>query len=237
MRIEAPPVDLIILAGDHHGKYEELKAQIERFGLKNALILHVGDGNEGCPGFHKETMTQLDEWMRQRNCHYWSIRGNHSDPSFFQGQWLLPNAKLLPDYSRATLAGKEWLFVGGAVSIDRSETIPGISWWEGENFQETDEPLEPCDVLVTHTGPPWIQMEGKSGLVAHYEHVETNLFGDSDLWEQIQEESKALERLFQKTRPHQWFLGHFHQHKQVTEHGCITTIVAMEELMEYRASS
>ena len=52
----------------------------------------------------------------------------------FDGSIMMPNFKLLPDYSRLVINGESWLFVGVAVSINRIEREAGETWWIGEEM-------------------------------------------------------------------------------------------------------
>jgi hypothetical protein len=53
---------------------------------------------------------------------------------------MLPNFKLLPDYTTLHMNGQSWLLVGGAISIDRIDRVLERTWWPGEAFQLRGEP-------------------------------------------------------------------------------------------------
>lgn len=104
-----------------------------RNGWKDAQVVHVGDGEEGYPGsWDEETAARLDKGFAALGIEYLSIRGNHSNPHVFDGSIMLPNFKLLPDYSRLEINVESWLFVGGVVSINRIEREAGNTWWPEE---------------------------------------------------------------------------------------------------------
>jgi len=66
---------------------------------------------------------------------------------------MLPNFKLVPDYTRLEINGQSWLFVGGAVSINRIDREEGKTWWPNEDMVLREDLAIPSDVLVTHAGP------------------------------------------------------------------------------------
>jgi Calcineurin-like phosphoesterase len=230
---QEPPVETIILVGDHHGHYETLQEKIQDLGIKNTLILHAGDGSEGMDWFTDAYIASLNTWFAKRNCHYWSIRGNHSNREFFQGNHLFPNFKLLPDYSRAQIQGENWLFAGGAVSINRVQLTYGKNWWPEEEFTPAPENIEPCDILLTHGGPQWIGSIGKSPMIQSYENKEIELCGKSKLYEEIMEEGKLHQQLFEKVRPKKWYMGHFHFSQTLTYEGCKARVLAELEFFEH----
>ncbi len=111
------------ILGDHHSNYDDLIRALLRRGLRNCRLVHVGDGEVGYPdSWDHETPEQLDNAFASLDIQYLSIRGNHSNPAVFDGSVNLPNFQLLPDYTRLELDGQTWLFVGGAVSVNR---LPG----------------------------------------------------------------------------------------------------------------
>jgi Calcineurin-like phosphoesterase len=142
------------LLGDHHSNYDDLIRALLRRGMRGVRIIHVGDGEEGYPdSWDSETPEQLDNAFASLDIEYLSIRGNHSNPHVFDGSVNLPNFKLLPDYARLEIDSESWLFVGGAISIDRLNRIPNETWWPEEEMVLREELSAKADVLVTHTGP------------------------------------------------------------------------------------
>ena len=149
------------LLGDHHSHYDDLIRALLRRGLRQCRIIHVGDGEEGYPeSWDSETAERLDNAFASLEIEYLSIRGNHSNPHVFDGSVNLPNFKLLSDYSHLEIEGESWLFVGGAISVNRLDRIPNETWWVEEEMILDETRAQPADVLVTHSGPscaipPW----------------------------------------------------------------------------------
>lgn len=142
----------IYLLGDHHGYTGEFFKAIAKQSVRDAVILHGGDGEEGI-SFGPRQFEELNAEFAKRNLLFLGMRGNHCDPNLFNGSIDLPHYRLVPDYTRLSINGQSWLLIGGAISIDRLDRVPGIEWWPGENFQLRRDLIGPADVLVTHSGP------------------------------------------------------------------------------------
>ena len=197
------------LLGDHHSNYDDLIRALLRRGLRNVRIIHVGDGEEGYPdSWDSETPEQLDNAFASLDIEYFSIRGNHSNPHVFDGTVNLPNFKLLRDYTRLEINGESWLFVGGAISIDRLNRIPNETWWPTEEMILDESRAQSADVLVTHSGPT-SSVPPVSNFLLGYIHAEEQ-FGRDTLYGELRDEATRHDRLFELVRPRQWYHGHFH---------------------------
>lgn len=134
----------IYLLGDHHGDYKTLFATLDHGNIRDAVVIHVGDGEEGYPGWGSSTARNLNKQFAQRGVEYLSIRGNHLNPHVFDGRVMLPNFNLLPDYSRLELNGQLWLFVCGAIDINRIDRILGETLWPQKAFDFRDDSGTPA---------------------------------------------------------------------------------------------
>ena len=145
----------VYIIGDHHGSYNNVMHKLYANGIKDCLLIHVGDGGEGFYSHEEElkTFNILNAEFESLGIEYMSIRGNHSDPAYFDGSINLSHFKLLPDYSRQVINGEEFLFVGGAISIDRAIRVLNKSYWADEPFVLKPELAGKCDVLITHSAP------------------------------------------------------------------------------------
>src|ERR1700753_1506161 len=118
----------ILHLGDIHGRFENLKKLIKRYKIgKNdevAYIIQCGDFGIGFhPTTDEENLHLLNKFLKRRNIIMIVIRGNHDDPSFFTGTHIFSNLKLVSDYSTMDIYGIKYLFVGGAISIDRKPRL------------------------------------------------------------------------------------------------------------------
>ncbi|MCU0750384.1 MAG: hypothetical protein MUF13_12640 [Akkermansiaceae bacterium] len=207
------------LLGDHHTNYDQLLQALLRNGWRDARIIHVGDGEEGYPGkWDDETAQRLDKGFSALGIEYLSIRGNHSNPHVFDGSILLPNFKLLPDYSRLEINGESWLFVGGAVSINRIERELGKTWWVEEDMVLREDLAHPADVLVTHAGPSWLCPPTNLMVEAFIRSEEA--IGCNSLRQELADEQVRHDRLFDLVKPRHWYFGHYHHRADHQHEGC-----------------
>jgi hypothetical protein len=219
--------------GDHHGEIENLLAILDARGIRNSVIVHVGDGHEGLQKCGMSELMSLNQEFAFRGVEYLSIRGNHCNPCYFEGQHLLSNLKLLPDYYRRSINGETWLFAGGAVSINRIDKIGSGEWWSHEDFRLDPTKIRPADVLVTHSGPSWIGPGCSSPLIKSYARAEED-FGTSSLIADLKEERRRHDELFRLVKPRTWYLGHFHERAEKTRSGCRTRILDCLELIRHQ---
>jgi hypothetical protein len=207
------------LLGDHHADYDDLLRAILRKGLRGVRIIHVGDGEEGYPDvWDGETAERLDNGFASLDIEYLSIRGNHSNPHVFDGSIMLPNFKLLPDYTRMEIDGESWLFVGGAVSINRLDREPGKTWWPEEDMVLREDLAGPADVLVTHGGPLWLAPP-PNPLVECFIQAEEAI-DCKTLRQELLDEQIRHDRLFELVRPRFWYYGHHHHSATHQHEGC-----------------
>jgi hypothetical protein len=218
----------IYLVGDIHSAYDTLFRKIEHLDLKDCYLLHVGDGGEGFLPQHKQ-VRQFEHYnnrFKKRNILFKSIRGNHSDPSYFLGQYTLSHFELLPDYTIRNYNGEKFLFVGGAVSIDRRLRVPHMSWWENEEFDLRPELIEKCDVLITHSAPSWNGECSKQGL-------ENWCLQDPKLWDDCLKERKNHDKLIDLCKPEKHYCGHMHTSSTTYYNGCLSKILNILEIVEH----
>ena len=141
------------LLGDHHGDYAGLFGIPDELSIRDAVVIHVGDGHEGFPECGQPVLERLNQEFATRGIEYLSIRGNHCNPVFFEGNHLLSNLKLLPDYTRLELNGEAWLFVGGAVSVNRIDKIQcgeGCGPQKEDQWELSKAQAEECDQEKGH---------------------------------------------------------------------------------------
>lgn len=220
------------ILGDNHGDYDTLFEILDSRNIRDAIVIHVGDGHEGFAECGNEILKSLNQEFASRNIEYLSIRGNHCNPTYFEGQHLYSHLKLLPDYSCKTINGENWLFAGGAVSVNRIDKIGTGQWWSHEDFRLDEAKAGPADVLVTHSGPSWIGPGCSSPLIKAFVRAEEE-FGTSSLIVDLKEERRRHDELFRLVRPKTWYLGHFHERTEKTRSGCRTRIVDCLELIRH----
>jgi len=227
--METVKTNLLLVLGDTHGEWSTLFNYLERINCSDAVICHVGDVGIGFRGIKKlevGSLQVINDMLAERNIVMYAIRGNHDDPAYFDGSHNLSNLKLLPDYTLMNINGEHFLFVGGAVSIDRKSRTIHKSWWPNEVLVLDESKVEQCDVLITHTAPSWIGPTDKTG-IKHYSDI------DESLWSECVEERATIDKLINLTKPKKHYCGHFHESALAKNNGCISRIVNIMELVEH----
>jgi hypothetical protein len=222
------------LLGDHHcPDHDVLVKALAKRGLRHCRVIHLGDGEEGYPESWKpETPERLDADLAKLGIQYFSIRGNHSNPHVFDGSIDLPNFKLLTDYTHLEIDRENWLFVGGAISIDRLDRKPGITWWPEEEMVLKEELAGKADVLVTHTGPSWTTPP-PNNLLDLYIQAEIAI-GTKTLRRELLDEQVRHEQLFELVQPKQWYHGHHHHSATRQVGNCTIRQLGIAELVMHK---
>lgn len=223
---------VVYLIGDLHGNNDALIRRIKAGDLRDCVLICVGDFGVGFQDQKHKEMARLkflNEFFQTRNIQFYSIAGNHDDPDYFRGETrvVLSNLELLEDYTLKEFNGERFLFVGGAVSIDRIMRIPGRSWWEDEVFVLDPDRVQKCDVLITHSCPSWsgpFDKQGISGWCAK----------DPTLWEECVKERKDHDELIKLSEAKRHYCGHFHLSSLVDFGDCWSKILDIEEIVEHR---
>ena len=243
-----------IYIGDIHGSFKTMCFYIEEYDIRDCNLIQVGDlglGFNSLPADLKNLET-LNEIMKDRNIHFYAIRGNHDDPEFWYGRNIdFTNLHLVQDYEVLEIGGDNILFCGGGISIDRSYRDQTKTWFKGEEFVLDHERIksvidnnERIDVIVTHSAPTFFSPEGiKSSLVEDYHRLEQELWG-TNLKKDLLQERKNLEILHDEILEYFdvkfWVYGHFHssdhryhRHTRVDGKEVITKHVLLD-IMEFK---
>ncbi len=72
----SPAMKPIYILGDHHGDYETVFSAPKERGIRDATVIHVGDGTEGFPGWPTTSDMRLNRDFSSLGIEYLSIRGN-----------------------------------------------------------------------------------------------------------------------------------------------------------------
>lgn len=222
----------IIFVGDIHGLWGNLFDRIEARDIRDCYLIGVGDLGVGfrySPEGEVAGFEKINEFFKSRNISFLGIRGNHDDPAYFKGEKRprFSHFELLEDYTSLTLNGSKFLFVGGAISIDRLFRKPFVSYWPDEDFVLDKSKVVPCDVLVTHTAPTWNGPFDKEGIAFYCEK-------DPQLWDDCFKERKDMDRLLELAKPKHHYAGHFHTYCSVEHNGCLSRILDELQFHEHR---
>lgn len=216
----------IYLIGDNHGEYEKMFRIIKQYGLQNCYLIHVGDGGEGFSPPRKQIkqFKFLNNFFKNRNIFYKSIRGNHSDPKYFSGhnRCALSHFELLADYTTATYNQKEIMFIGGAISIDRVDRKLNTSYWLDEALNFDADRCKKVDILVTHTSPFF---------KAFNKINESFIQRDTSLTQDINKERADMVKILGICKPELHVCGHFHVSSSERIDTCTHRILSIDEVI------
>lgn len=236
----------IYIVGDVHGRFDLLQQEIKRFDLRDCIIICVGDLGIGFefkynPMKEHRIHAQQNEWFGRRGIKFYSIRGNHDDPQFFRGDTrvVYDNFEMLEDYTTLDLNGEKFLFIGGAISVDR-ECVSrsgvkyrreGETYWKEEVLVLHPDKLQDCDVLITHTAPSWNGPLDKEGIrsIVDYDIV------DPTLWDECIAERRTIDEIIRNVRPKMHYCGHFHCYSWCENWDCYSTILSILQFKEHRS--
>lgn len=158
----------ILLAGDTHNDIDHVRyllAIAKQYDIGS--IVQLGDW-----GFQWPEVGQVDQLkvlLKEAKVHLSFIDGNHEGYPLLKRDHFFganhpcamgPNLTYIPRGVTFALGGVRFAALGGAVSIDRAQRIPGQSWWPEEKITSGDmlrltqnAQRFKVDVLVTHDAP------------------------------------------------------------------------------------
>ncbi len=222
----------IYVLGDTHGNWYEVFFYINNYDIRDCYLIHVGDGGEGFSPKDQQMkqFESLNDKFKEKNINYLSIRGNHSDPSYFKGdnRVVLSNFELIEDYTVAQYGDKKIQFIGGATSIDRLARREGVSYWSGEKVDYQPDKCEKVDFLITHTAPSYCFPQKFNEIVYGWSKEDKNLISD------LLEERSKMDQLFAICRPKIHCYGHFHSSWSEEINDCFHKLLNINEIWEYR---
>lgn len=202
----------IRLIGDVHGKWDAYAALIKDV----PVSIQVGDMGVGFFNPETETYSMPPEDLMVKGSHKY-IRGNHDNPNFFN---LSPYS--IKDGTTEEVFGGgsgNWMFCGGAYSVDHHLRTIGVDWWGDEELTihrfikiiNNYEIVKP-KVMVTHDCPQSLLSEN---------FFDRKIEGSSRT-------RQALQAMLESHQPEFWFFGHWH--KTICEKIGKTTFVCLAEL-------
>jgi len=191
----------IVVMGDTHMDFGWVNSFINKRHPK--IILQVGDF-----GYWPKCSTYT-EIKTQGTKIYW-CDGNHEDFANLKTDKIneiQPNVYYMPRGSTLVLPdGRTVLFIGGAASHDKDWRTPGLDWFPHEIITQKDldnlpDPNTKIDIVISHTCP----------LV--FNPIANPLYPQDP-------SQLALELVFDRFRPKQWYFGHYHMYIKGDYCGC-----------------
>lgn len=230
-------VNDIYVLGDIHGKISIIEELIIKNDLKNCYILCVGDFGIGSflPDIGENGFIKLNNLLKSKNIIFYTIRGNHDNPKYFDGSYTYSNLKLLKDYHFEIINDIRFLFVGGAISIDRILRMkkdlfmmnPNLKcWWADEKFIYDETKIKECDILITHSCSSWqvSQLLLNNNILDNISIIDYTLIND------LKDEQNDIGKLMINCKCKQSYHGHFHMSNFIDRHDIRSMILDINEL-------
>lgn len=166
-------IEHVFCIGDIHGDFESVIGWIKRYELTDCALIFCGDCGFGFNKleYYKQTLSKIKKVCKKNNVYCLFGRGNHDDPEYFDCKLFKKGfVRTLRDYTVLQFYGKDdtefvsvpnktILWVGGAISIDRTYRIKETErnahnyarWHNGISF---DEALKKCRQIYWENEPP-----------------------------------------------------------------------------------
>jgi len=234
---------MIVFIGDVHGEFKELAAKLSRSEILRSSLIQVGDFGVG----FKNKVLEANELEILNNClmtgenHLYVIRGNHDNPEYFEASSGFSNIRFLPDFTLLDVEGRTRLLAGGAISIDRTLRLPGVSYWPGEGFVFNEALVDrklngitKIDIVVTHNSPEQFHPTELAEIVIAYSLRDKSLL--AELKHERLAHSRLMNFLIQKgLKPLNWYYGHFHESFSGKYQGIRYRVLGCSEFFEHDA--
>lgn len=234
MNIIAKHNDLpIAVIGDIHGEFNVIIKKVKHYDLNDVVLLVAGDMGVGFnynnprePKKEKVRLLYLNQFLKRHNIFLYIVRGNHDNPSFYDGKHNLSNLIFMQDYDIVQVGEYMILGVGGATSVDRKpnhhfkdykgENHPGrrenVDWWPNEKVIYDEEKLNVIagiDIVVTHTCPDFVHPPVLGDNVWKWCDCDPEL--KSELIEERELMGKIYDKLNELSVIKWWYYAHYHQ--------------------------
>ena len=205
---------LLIFSGDIHGNLKGIVWKISiQYQLRNVDLIIAGDFGVGfgAPSAMDVQYNSVKDRLEKYDINIYVVRGNHDDPSYFDGKHDYSRLKFLEDHKIYDICGKKIYPVGGAHSVDRVGRIDenndyihyGSSrrcWWENEppikNYKNLPDNV---DIVVSHEAP------------ISFEPVVVRETEDLKLWNDILDARNYLNYILNHVKISWWIHGHYHR--------------------------
>lgn len=201
--------------GDIHGNFNVLSKFINNYDIEDSVLIQVGD-------FHTKPnasiLEDLQDFLDITNNKLIICRGNHDHyynhypeegtPTY---KHINPDIlKFAKDYELIEIDGFNYLFIGGAISIDRTDNINCPFIWEKEKVKQLEDwqllEFKKIDVMVTHTCANYFTPYHFNDMCYRYFKV------DPTLEKELIDERQYLNRVIDIVKPRMAINGHFHHH-------------------------
>lgn len=222
------------ICGDLHGDASKILQWSDA--VENSTLIHVGDL---C--IVQYDLERLAYKLSKRNNKFISCRGNHEVSQEYDfGFKVGDSIELVADYSIRTINGKNYFFIGGAISLDRKYRLAFKERYpHRENWYREDEALvykpelipADIDVLITHTAPPEFLPKADPLFLKKFADQDDKLMVD------IRRERDNIRAIYEdcasKTRVKHSFFGHWHMSESGEYKGIRYRGLNIKEIIEF----
>lgn len=205
---------LLLFSGDIHGELKKIVWKVcIQLGIRNSSLIVAGDFGVGFgrPGAMDVLYGSVKKRLEEYDLTIYVVRGNHDDPSYFDGLHDYPRVKFLRDHETYEIEGKTIYVLGGAHSIDRVSRIEEDqvaekygskkrTWWKDEPIVKKYEDLpEKVDIIVSHEAP------------LSFDPVIVRKLEDLELWRDVLDSRSYLNHVLGEVNTDWWIHGHYHK--------------------------
>jgi hypothetical protein len=219
-----------IIVGDTHGSFPDFLRQ------KNLTAFHVGDFGAGFPGMYWKINT-MNDILVQNNSHLYVNRGNHDNPDYWVNKPKFSNIHFVPSYETVNHNEETYLFLGGAISVDRSARVVGVSHWHDEGFDYSLDSLlavknlDKVTYVISHTAPTDCYPQGFGQICYDYGKQ------DKTLLDELTQERNNMQIICREIfgrcpKLKHWYYGHFHPRNNVAS--SLFTCLAIDDFVEIK---
>lgn len=195
---------IVDIVGDVHGDFKKLKYMIESVVPKADYTIACGDFGYWPSMLFFNDLKQID----LKTAKLFFCDGNHENHLSLQNLGntteIHSNVFYIKRGTIVPLGETNFLFMGGADSIDKHVRTPGFDWFVEENisyknienFEENFKRHGKVDIVISHTCPN------------EFEIIDEQFLRVSD------PNRDVLSYILQKTNPKKWYFGHWHIYKK-----------------------
>lgn len=224
------------LLGDVHGEWGCILRHLNSASLfdnedrHKVCYIQVGDFNIGYNEIEKEfnKLKILNNNLLDKESDLYIIRGNHDDPHWFnvdnyvEYKNQLTNIFFVPDYTILNINFENFLFIGGAISIDRNYSkIHRLKYWEDEVVKfdfELVKNLRDIDRVICHTAPDFVEPIELSKIVYNFAKNDDLLL--NDLRDERKNLANLVTTLMENNKIKTFAYGHFHNTYKFYHNDC-----------------
>jgi predicted phosphodiesterase len=222
------------VSGDSHSNLTKIKQWNKS--VENSVLIHAGD-----LGLGEWDLKNTSRKLNKNNNYLIAIAGNHEKKELFDGRIYNNSIELVKDYTVKEINGEKFLFIGGAISLDRAYRKqiklekPKIENWYRDNeavyYDPIVETLTGIDVLITHTAP--------RKFIPNLDPLFLKRFtvDDPELITDLDKEDEVLTKIYNTVKANNdlknLYFGHFHRYIFSEDHGTIIKCLDIDQIIEH----